>query len=98
LGRRFSVPIMAIAHVVTMGLAGLWHGFTAGFFVWGLLHGTGLFVHAQWERLMKRRRSRGLPETVGGALTFHFGGLGVVFFALSDISSSFHFLTRLFAR
>ncbi len=64
LGRRWATPIMATAHLVTMGIAGLWHGFTTGFLAWGLWHGAGLFANAQWSSFAKRRGLH-MPTVVG---------------------------------
>jgi alginate O-acetyltransferase complex protein AlgI len=50
--------------MVTMLLAGLWHGAAWNFVIWGGLHGTFLVIHAQY-----RRHFRPLPRFLGQAST-----------------------------
>ena len=33
-----------------MVLIGIWHGFFAGYAIWGAWHGVGLFLHREWAR------------------------------------------------
>lgn len=94
-GRRFSAPIMAVAHLVTMIIAGLWHGFGTGFIAWGAWHGIGLFAHAQWSNIARQRNIQ-IPTVIGIGLTFVFVMIGWVFFALPDFSSALSVLRRIF--
>ncbi|HVZ10325.1 MBOAT family O-acyltransferase [Rhodopila sp.] len=48
----------------TMLLAGLWHGASWNFVLWGGLHGAFLVIHAQYRRVGPR-----LPATLARALT-----------------------------
>ncbi len=50
--------------MVTMLLAGLWHGAAWNFVCWGGLHGAFLVIHGQF-----RRRFRRLPSRISQALT-----------------------------
>jgi alginate O-acetyltransferase complex protein AlgI len=94
---RHRTLVMATSHLTTMAVAGLWHGFGAGFLIWGLWHGTGLFIHAQWSA-RRGRNAWFFAKPVGIAMTFLFVMIGWVFFALPDLHLSVHFLARLLGR
>jgi len=44
--------------IITMLACGLWHGYTAGFLVWGLHHGIGLSFHRMYQTHMQRYLGR----------------------------------------
>jgi len=86
--------------MVVMLLAGLWHGASWTFVLWGGIHGAGLV----WERLRReRRRARGRkPIPVKGwvklrkrLLTFHFVAFAWVFFRADSVSAAFDVLAQL---
>jgi D-alanyl-lipoteichoic acid acyltransferase DltB (MBOAT superfamily) len=65
LGGNRVAPLHQVANLmITMLLAGLWHGAAWSFVVWGGLHGAYLVVHTQY-----RRRCRPLPARIGQVLT-----------------------------
>jgi alginate O-acetyltransferase complex protein AlgI len=97
-GQRFSVIIMAVAHLTTMILAGLWHALTLPFILWGAWHGVGLFIHAQWSRLVQQRGWTDFSPRIGLILTFLFVNIGWVFFALPDVKTVVVCFTRLIGR
>ncbi|GBQ17582.1 MBOAT family protein [Komagataeibacter rhaeticus] len=49
-GNRCAPARQACNVLVTMGLAGLWHGAGWTFLLWGLLHGAALAVVHAWDR------------------------------------------------
>jgi alginate O-acetyltransferase complex protein AlgI len=72
--------------VLTMGLAGLWHGANWTFVIWGLFHGLGVaLVHAlcRSPRITPR-----LPTWVGVLVTFHFVTLGWVLFRAPTLTQA----------
>ena len=73
--------------MITMLLAGLWHGAGWTLVVFGLLHGIGLGVHKIWsERVaMGRRPFHGL---VGWALTYTFICASQVLFRAADFGTA----------
>jgi D-alanyl-lipoteichoic acid acyltransferase DltB (MBOAT superfamily) len=102
--RPSSTVIVFIAQLTTMAIIGLWHGITWNFFIWGLWHGTGLFVHKQWSD-RTRKWYRGLGDHPGRKkawtvfswfLTFNFVVLGWVWFALPTVRTSLLTFARLF--
>lgn len=93
--------IILIGQITTMAVIGLWHGMTWNFVLWGLWHGLGLFAHNRWSEWARTHLSitpRWQPVlNLGGVLlTFHFVAIGWVFFALPELSSSWHVLGKLF--
>lgn len=85
--------------VATMVLIGIWHGFFAGYALWGVWHGVGLFLNREWSR----RR----PPPAGGALfrragatfaTFQFVMVGWVFFYATSVRESLLVLGKLLGR
>jgi D-alanyl-lipoteichoic acid acyltransferase DltB (MBOAT superfamily) len=91
-------------HIITMGVIGLWHGITAGFFLWGLWHAVGLFVHKLWSDRTRAANRRAQAHAwhgrawsaAGWFATFHFVVLGWVWFALPDPALAVRTLARLF--
>ncbi len=85
--------IILIGQTVTMVLIGLWHGITWNFFIWGLWHAGGLFIHNRWlavQRLtnianMRTGGAMRVRSLAGWLLTFNFVSLGWVWFLNPDI-------------
>lgn len=78
-----------LCYFVAFFVAGVWHGPTANFVLYGLFQGVGVSVAKLWERhLLKRRGRGGLREylesprvRVASILgTLHFACLGMLFF------------------
>jgi D-alanyl-lipoteichoic acid acyltransferase DltB (MBOAT superfamily) len=88
-GRSRSALRPHAAALVSMGLCGLWHAPTAGWLLWGLLHGLGLSVHQGWTlwmrrhfALKKRLAASPLYRGVCVAATFHFVAFTWVWIAI----------------
>jgi alginate O-acetyltransferase complex protein AlgI len=105
--RQWKFPvwlILVVTQISTMALIGFWHGISWNFLLWGLWHGTGLFVHNRWGEWMRGRIDpatwkpvwRTLWDTGGVLLNFHFVALGWVFFALGTPQLSFSVIRVLF--
>ena len=89
--------------MLTMLVAGVWHGTTANFAVFGLIHGVALVIVRGYDQVMTRwlgrARFRRLEEsriaTVAAVfLTFNFTSLAYVFFVL-NVQDGLHLLGRL---
>jgi alginate O-acetyltransferase complex protein AlgI len=81
--------------VLTMALAGLWHGASWNFCIWGLFHGLLLVAY----RLLGTPLSRLCKGIPGGllaglrvALMFHLTCLGWVFFRAANLTESMEIL------
>jgi hypothetical protein len=79
----------AIAVMITMTLAGLWHGAGWTFVVWGAFHGCLLIINTIWQRLTPERDEPTLAgQLAGWALTFTAFVVSAVFFRAADIETS----------
>jgi D-alanyl-lipoteichoic acid acyltransferase DltB (MBOAT superfamily) len=83
--------------IVTMTLGGLWHGPTAGFAIWGLIHGTGL-AGVRWLQVLRNNR-RPRPEPALRLLriivTFNFVCFGWIFFRAQNFTTAWDILDRI---
>jgi D-alanyl-lipoteichoic acid acyltransferase DltB (MBOAT superfamily) len=93
---------LSVSLIVTMGVAGLWHGATPSFVAFGLVHGVALVVVRGYEQVMVRSLGRvrfrrfeeARPVRIGAtALTYGFTSLAYAFFVL-DLPE----VVRLFGR
>jgi len=80
--------------VVTMALAGLWHGANWTFVIWGLFHGIGVATVHGIRRAF--RVTNAMPQWVGVVLTFHFVTLGWVFFRAPTLEQARRMLAAAF--
>lgn len=77
-----------IAYFIAFCIAGLWHGSTWNFLVFGLLHGGAVAAAKIWEMILVRRRGRpGLKiylqnpriKFVAMVMTFHYFAFSLIF-------------------
>ena len=78
------------ATLVTMGLAGLWHGAGWTYVAWGLWHGVGLIICHAWEWL-----KRPLPAFVSWFVTLLFVIAGWVLFRSPSFGTAASILASL---
>jgi D-alanyl-lipoteichoic acid acyltransferase DltB (MBOAT superfamily) len=83
--------------ITTMFLGGLWHGITATFAVWGLLHGTALAVVHYYRSLRGERKTSKWKSIVSGLATFHFVAFAWIFFRASDLPNALAILQRIWS-
>jgi D-alanyl-lipoteichoic acid acyltransferase DltB (MBOAT superfamily) len=81
--RKATLRTGAIATLLAMTIAGLWHGPAWTFIVFGALHGGALVVNLVWKKRKKK-----LPAPLAWALTFAFVNLAFVFFRSPDLPSA----------
>ncbi|WP_259369230.1 MBOAT family O-acyltransferase [Komagataeibacter europaeus] len=86
-GNRCTPLRQAVNVMVTMWLAGVWHGAGWNFVVWGLLHGAALAVAHVWDRA-----GRTMPRVGGYVLTMGFVLLTWVVFRAADLATAGHML------
>lgn len=107
LGNRFGQQ-HGLLHVapplITMLVCGLWHGISAGYILWGLMHGLGLVAH-QWykarvaSRLSSRVRGSTAYAVLAWLTTHAYIAMAWVFFFPSPtptIRLSLLYLMRMF--
>jgi alginate O-acetyltransferase complex protein AlgI len=94
-----------LCYFVAFFLAGIWHGPTANFVVYGLLQAVGVSAAKLWERhLIKSRGRAGLREymksrrtkTIAIIATLHFECFSLLFFpnSLDTVKNVFHSLFK----
>ena len=95
-----SAAAALVCQTATMVVIGLWHGLFAGYAVWGLWHGAGLFLHREWARRRSgaSRPMAGLRRAAATAVTFQFVMTGWVFFYGTSLGESMAVLRRLAGR
>ena len=84
-GARGTTTRVAINVLITWTLAGLWHGASWTFVVWGLISGAFLVIYSLQRRLFRRRRRQGwvVPVSSAALTLFLFGASGLLFRGLS---------------
>jgi alginate O-acetyltransferase complex protein AlgI len=97
-GNRHGVAKTFRNVIVTMFLAGLWHGAAWHFVVWGLLHGLFLVLErgAQILRLWPGEGSALPAKIAAGALTFACVCIAWVFFRATSFDQAVVLLAQMF--
>lgn len=85
-GNRKGTLRMYLNNFVTMLVAGLWHGASWMFVIWGALHGIGLAIHKFFSRQLGLR----FPNNVAGnalswLLTYAYVCVAWTFFRATDV-------------
>lgn len=87
---KATVHTSAVATLFAMLVAGIWHGASWNFVLFGLLHGGALAGFQYWKRL-----KRPLPRPAAVTLTFMFVALSFITVSAADVSTTVAFLARL---
>lgn len=80
--------------MLTMALAGLWHGANLKFVVWGIYHGA--LVCAQRLIVGDAPRLKGWQRLPGIFITFHLVSFGWILFKAKDLNTAISFVGRMF--
>jgi D-alanyl-lipoteichoic acid acyltransferase DltB (MBOAT superfamily) len=78
--------------LVTMVIAGLWHGANYTFIIWGLYHGLLLILHKIYKRCINIK----IPKLIGILVTFHLVCIGWIFFRANNINLAWNVLGSAF--
>ncbi len=94
-GKR--VPAMRYVNViVTFALAGLWHGASWTFVIWGCLHGAGQAIHRGFSALWPAGRTPARWRVIAGTfVTFHFVVFAWIFFRCDTLAQARDVLGKL---
>jgi alginate O-acetyltransferase complex protein AlgI len=84
--KRVTLATASFSTLCAMMIAGLWHGPSWTFVVFGTLHGMALVVNQFWNKKVSRR----LPIGLAWALTFAFVNLAFIFFRAPSLSVGGH--------
>ncbi len=99
----YATSLSFVAYFVAFLLAGIWHGSTWNFVVFGLLHGAGVAAAKIWEMILIRRRGRpGLKlylqnppiKYVAIIGTFHYFSFSLIFWS-NDMATSMSIVKKL---
>jgi alginate O-acetyltransferase complex protein AlgI len=94
-----GVLVVLVCQMATMVLIGVWHGFFAGYAIWGAWHGIGLFVHREWSRRRPPLAGASRLWKAGATFaTFQFVMIGWVFFYGTSVGESMLMLRKLLGR
>jgi alginate O-acetyltransferase complex protein AlgI len=96
--RNYGIHGAALATLGTFSLAGLWHGASWGFIIFGLIHGLWLTTEQYWAHFLKKRKKlKGLanaPWTHYLKLTWTFSvvSFAFIFFRAPSVHSALQVL------
>lgn len=81
-GNRTPVALGGVYLIVTMTLAGLWHGAAWTFVLWGTYHGVLLAAH---RLAVARRATPRTPPWLRRLVTFHLLAFGLILFRAGNL-------------
>lgn len=84
-GNRCSRARTYINNIITMLVAGLWHGASWMFLLWGFVHGLGLVVCKMFRPLSSRLPDNRLTRTFCVLFTFSFVSVAWVLFRCNSL-------------
>jgi len=90
---RATLHKSAVATVIAMLIAGVWHGATWNYVLFGVLHGGALAGFQYWKKL-----KRPLARPAATALTFVFVSLTFITVRAPDLASTIAMIARLLPR
>ena len=93
-GNRCSRVRTYLNNIITMLVAGLWHGSTWMFVLWGGIHGLGLVVHKAFKPLLSHVPDNRWTNGLSVVLTFIFVAIAWVFFRSESVASVCQLLSR----
>ena len=93
-GSRCSRARTYLNNIITMLVAGLWHGSTWMFVLWGGIHGLGLVADKAFRPLFGRLPDSRLSNGFAVVLTFVFVAIAWVFFRSENLSAACQLLSR----
>jgi alginate O-acetyltransferase complex protein AlgI len=86
MGGRATIRKSVVATILAMTIAGIWHGPSWTFAVYGLVHGLALATNQIWKRRKKR-----MPAWLSWIITFGFVNLSFVLFRSKDLAMAGRF-------
>jgi len=82
--KKATMAKASMATLLAMTIAGLWHGPSWTFVLFGALHGFALVVNQYWRKKVKRH----VPRPLAWAATMLFVNFAFIFFRASNIASA----------
>jgi D-alanyl-lipoteichoic acid acyltransferase DltB (MBOAT superfamily) len=87
---KVNVHKACLAALVSMTIAGFWHGPAWTFVLWGVMQGAGIATYQYWKRM-----KRPLPDFVATAMTFLFVNLTMIVFRAPSVPTALRVASRL---
>lgn len=89
--KKASLETAAIATLTSMAIAGLWHGASWNYVIFGVVHGLALVINQYW----KKKKMPRLPKWLSWVVTFAVVDLGFVYFRSPDLATAGTYLRHL---
>lgn len=90
--RKATLTTASFATLAAMAIAGLWHGPSWTFVIFGLVHGLALVVNQYW----KKKKMPVLPDPICWLLTMSVVIFGNVFFRSPSLRAAITYLAHMF--
>lgn len=90
-GNRVSQVQNYFNIILTMLIAGVWHGSNMTFVIWGLLHGLYIVIYD----FTHKRFASFIPKPLSIFITFHFVLLGWIFFRSETVEKAFSIIQKI---
>lgn len=90
IGGKITFGKAMIATMAAMTIAGLWHGPSWNYVIFGALHGLALVLNNWW-----RKRKLKIPKALGWLLTLLFVNLAFVFFRAETVGRAGEIITSM---
>lgn len=97
-GNRHGIMRTCVSLIITMIAAGIWHGSTLMFLIWGALHGIGLAIHKAFQPVLRNIRDNVLTISVSRIITFCFVTFCWAFFRAQDFKTVQQLFSGIFNR
>jgi alginate O-acetyltransferase complex protein AlgI len=82
--RKLTFEKAMFATFITFLIAGLWHGASWMFIIFGLLHGAGLIINQYWKKYWKKKSKININKQLSWFITFNYINITFVFFRAND--------------
>ena len=81
---------------ITMVIAGMWHGATWMFMIWGALHGIGLVIHKFCRQWLDKIENTWYVKSVAWVITYSYVMFTWVFFHSPNMKTACHIIKNVF--
>lgn len=93
--KTLSFTTAMLSTFITFVIAGLWHGASWNFLIFGAIHGIGLVVNHLYNKLKENSFVPELPSIIGWSITFIYVVVGFVFFRAETFSDALSILSAM---